>query len=53
MLKVLGTVYSEKTEDFNKIAEALEGAGYQLAYKYSNNAEVIEEVVDEPANPTT
>lgn len=50
MLKVLGTVYSEKTEDFERIKAALEAEGYQLAYRYPNNAEIIVEVADEQAD---
>ena len=52
MLKVFGTVYSENTENFKAIADALEAEGFELAYKYPNNAEVIKEVDDEQTNQT-
>ena len=50
MLKVYGTVYSENDEDFKAIKEALEKEGFELAYRYPNNAEVIKEVADEQAD---
>ena len=53
MLKVLGTLYSDNTDDFNKMAQALKDAGYILAYRYQNNADVIEETPDESEDQTT
>ena len=53
MLKVMGTIYSENKDGFKEVAKALTDAGFQLAYKYENNAEIIKEVVDEPTNEAT
>lgn len=53
MLKVMGHVYSDKKENFNEMKQALESAGFELAYDYENNATVIKEVADEQTDSAT
>ena len=44
MLKVFGHIYSDNTEDFNRLVNDLIKEGYQIAYDYPTNATIIKEV---------
>jgi hypothetical protein len=47
MLKVFGHIYSDDSEDFMKLINVLEQAGYSVAFDYPTNATIIKEVEDE------
>lgn len=53
MLKVCGSLYSDKVDDFNALVDVLIDAGYQVAYNYPTNVTIIKEVEDESANEET
>lgn len=44
MLKVLGTIYSNDKQDFDKITKALTDAGYEIGYINQMQGNVMEEV---------
>lgn len=44
MLKVFGHIYSNNSEDFELMANALKDNGFEIAYEADNNGTVIKNV---------
>lgn len=44
MLKVYGTAYSDKKENFDEIVKVLEAGGFEVAYNFENSGTIIKEV---------
>ena len=47
MLKVVGHIYSDNTDNFEALIELLQENGYQIAYDMGLSATIIKEVPDE------
>ncbi len=46
MLKVYGSAYSDKKENFEEIVKVLEAGGFEIAYNFENSGTIIKEVTN-------